>query len=65
MSTLEYRIESCFECLTIPRKPVQNLSKKLLQNKDNNKKRFLGKTTAPVTMILQDKCGWSKAKDWW
>ena len=40
MSTPEHRIESCFECLTIPRKQVQDCSKEFLQNKNNNKKIF-------------------------
>ena len=50
MFTLEHRIESYFDCLTIPRKQVQDPSKKFLQNKNNNKKDFLEKP--PVTMII-------------
>ena len=42
---------------------VQARSKEFLGNKDNiNKKIFLEKLT--VTMILHDKYGWLKTKDW-
>ena len=45
MSTFEHRIESCFQCLTIPRKQVQDRSKEFIQNKsNNNKKDFLEKS---------------------
>ena len=37
MSTLENGIESCLECLTIPRKQVQDYSKEFLRNKNNKK----------------------------
>ena len=38
MSTLEHRIESCFECLSIPIKQVQDRSKEFLQDKSYSKK---------------------------
>ena len=44
MSTLEHGIESCFKCLIIPRKKVQDHSKGFPWNKKNNK-RFPGKAT--------------------
>ena len=40
MSNLEHRIESCFECLTIPRKQIQDHSKEFLQNKSNNNEKI-------------------------
>ena len=46
MSTLEHGIESCFEHFTIPRKQVQDCSKKIIRNKII--KRFLGKATSQM-----------------
>ena len=39
-------IESCFEHFTIPRKQVQDCSKKIIRNKII--KRFLGKATSQM-----------------
>ena len=46
MSNLEHGLETCFKCLTIPRKQVQGHSKEFPQNKIIVIKRFLGKATA-------------------
>ena len=49
MSNLKHRIESCFECLTIPRKQIQDRSKEFLQNKSKIiLKRFLGKASLHI-----------------
>ena len=44
MSTLKQGIESCLECLTIPRKQVRDHSKEFLQNKSNNNKKISWKS---------------------
>ena len=43
MFTLKQRIESCFQCLIIPRK-VQDRSKEFLQNKNNINKKISWKS---------------------
>ena len=44
MSTLKDRIENCFECLTVPRKQVQDCSKEFQQNKNINDKKVSWKS---------------------
>ena len=44
MSTMEHRKESCFECLIIPRKQVQDCSKEFLQNENNISKKISWKS---------------------
>ena len=57
-------MESCFECLTVPRKQVKDRLKEFLRNKNNNKRKISGKSHWSQRS-LHDKYGWSNAKDWW
>ena len=42
--TLEHRMESCFECLIIPKKQVQDRSKEFLRNKNDINKKISWKS---------------------
>ena len=64
MFTLEHGIESCFECLIIPRKQVQDCSNEFIRNKNNINKKLSWKSHWSQRS-LHDKYGWSKAKYWW